>query len=89
MTAANDCYWLLKQVKTVTLQFDQKRNGFLSIMDTRTSFLNCKQAHNQSVDDYFEDIKGFVFDTIEYHGGSVAESHTLVSAEGRQWRCAK
>jgi hypothetical protein len=39
-TAANDCFWLLKQVKAVTLQFDQKRNGFLSIMDTRTSFLH-------------------------------------------------
>jgi hypothetical protein len=31
---ANDCFWLLKQVKAVTLQFDQKRNGFLSIMDS-------------------------------------------------------
>jgi hypothetical protein len=46
-------------------------------MDTRTSFLNCKQGQNQNIDEYFEDIKGYS-DTIEYHGGSVAESHTLV-----------
>jgi hypothetical protein len=47
----------------VTLQFDQKRNGFFSIMDTRTSFLNCKQGQNQNIDEYFEDIKGYS-DTI-------------------------
>ena len=40
---ANDCYWLLKQIKAVTLQFDEKRNVFISLLDARTSFLNCKQ----------------------------------------------
>lgn len=34
----NDCFRLLKEVKAVTLQFDQKPNIFISLLDARTSF---------------------------------------------------
>jgi hypothetical protein len=76
--------WLLKQVKAVTLQFDEKRNGFISLLDARTSFLNCKQSQNQSADDYLESLRGWA-DTIEYHGGTVAENHELVPEKGVRW----
>ena len=31
--ADNDCFWFLRQIKAVTLQFDEKRNGFISLLD--------------------------------------------------------
>jgi hypothetical protein len=37
-TGDNDCAWLLKQIRAVTLQFDSNRNSFLSLLDARTSF---------------------------------------------------
>lgn len=76
-TAKNDCYWLLKQIKAVTLQFDEKGNGFISLLDARTSFLTCKQLQGQSADDNLETFRGWA-DTIKYHGGTVAENHELV-----------
>jgi hypothetical protein len=78
-TAENDCLWLLNQVRAGTLQFDEKQNGFISLLDARTSFLTCKQTQKQSSDDYLETLKGWA-DTIEYHGGSVAENHELIPA---------
>jgi hypothetical protein len=76
-TTENNCYWLLKQIKAVTLQSDEKRNGFISLLDARTSFLTCKQLQGQSADDCLETLRGWA-DTIEYHGGTVAEKHELV-----------
>jgi hypothetical protein len=74
---SNDCMWMLRQIKAVTLQFDSKRNGFISAMDTRANFLNCRQQTWQSPDLYMEALKGWA-DNLEYHGGSIAESYTLV-----------
>jgi hypothetical protein len=83
-TETNDCFWLLKQLKAVTLQFDEKRNVFVSLLEARTSLLNCKQQQGQTVSEYLEVLRGWV-DTIEYHGGTVAEEFTLIKgmdAEG-------
>jgi len=76
---ANDCYWILKQIKAITLQFDERTNGFISLLNARTSFLNCRQGQTQSADAYMEALKGWA-DTIEYCGGTVAENFTLVPA---------
>ena len=46
-------------------------------MDTRASFLNCRQQTWQSPDLYLESLKGRA-DNLEYHGGTVAESHSHV-----------
>jgi hypothetical protein len=43
-TDKNDCFWLLKQIKSVTLQFDETKYGFISIMDARANLLNCRQG---------------------------------------------
>ena len=48
-TEANDCFWLLQQIKAVTLQFDEKRHGIMSLLDARSSLLNCKQQQGQPV----------------------------------------
>jgi hypothetical protein len=77
-TEANDCFWLLKKIKAVTLQFDEKRNVFISLLDARTSLLNCRQQQGQSASDYLETLRGWA-DTIEYHGGTVAENFTLIA----------
>jgi hypothetical protein len=73
----NDCFWLLKQLKAVTLKFDDKRNKFISLLDARTSMLNCRQLQGQSASEYLEILRGWA-DTIEYHGGIVAENYTLI-----------
>ena len=53
-----DCFWLLKQIKAVTLQFNEKRNCFISLLDAKTNFYNCKQHRNQTCDSYREELKG-------------------------------
>jgi hypothetical protein len=77
-TETNDCFWLLKQLKAVTLQFDEKRNVFVSLLEARTSLLTCKQLQGQTVSEYLEVLRGWI-DTIEYHGGSVSEEFSLIT----------
>jgi len=67
----------VKQIKAVTLQFDEKKNGFISLLDARTSFLTCKQGPQQTPDAYLETLRAWA-DAIEYYGGSVAENHELI-----------
>ena len=76
-TETNDCFWLLQQIKAVTLQFDEKRNGIMSLLDARSSLLNCRQQQGQPVDVYKEIIKGWA-DAIHFHGGTVAERVSAV-----------
>ena len=79
----NDCLWFLKQIKSVTLQFDSRMNAFISLLDARASFLNCRQKEGQPCNVYLEALNAWV-DAIEYHGGSVSESYELIPeyAEG-------
>ena len=79
-TESNDCFWLLKQIKSVTLQFDETKYGFISIMDARANFLNCQQGQDQTAEDYLEQVRSWA-DAIEYHGGSVSESYELIDAD--------
>lgn len=38
----NDCFWLLCQIKSITLQFDESKNAILSLLDAQHGFLSCK-----------------------------------------------
>lgn len=66
----DDCEWLLSNIKAVTMQFDAKHNGYISMLDATASFLNCRQQQGQSADNYLEAMKSRI-DTIEYHGGTL------------------
>ena len=81
-TTKNDCFWLLRQIKSVTLQFDESKDRFLSMLDAQQSFLTCKQQIGQSVDEYAECLIGWA-ETIETHGGKVAANHELIPATDR------
>ena len=76
-SAANDCYWVLKQIKSVTHQFDEKRNGYIALLDATANYVNLRQSQTQSVVENVDALRGFV-DTIEYHGGSVVAIYELV-----------
>ena len=39
----NNCVWLMQQIKSVTLQFNESKNGFLSLHDAQQCFLKCRQ----------------------------------------------
>jgi Zinc knuckle len=82
---ADDCFWLLQQIKAVTLLFDEKRNPFISAMDALKGFLNCRQNATQTPSEYLEELKGWA-DTIEYRGGTFAMSHELVPQSDDQGR---
>ena len=64
----------------ITLKFDDKKNPFVSLLEAKMSYLNCKQGSTQTPHEYLEVMKTLV-DNIEYEGGSVAESYTMVPAE--------
>jgi hypothetical protein len=79
--AKNDCFWILRQIKSVTLQFDESKNAILSLLDAQQSFLSCKQLPGQSADDYADSLIGWA-ETIETHGGTVAVNHKLIPETG-------
>ncbi|KAI2502266.1 hypothetical protein MHU86_12155 [Fragilaria crotonensis] len=66
----DDCEWLLNNIKAITMQFDAKHNGYISMLDATAAFLNCRQQQGQSADSYLEAMKSHT-DTIEYHGGTL------------------
>ena len=73
----NDCTWLLQQIRVVTLQFDSKRNPFLSLLDAWSSFLLYKQGQHQTNDSYLATMHGWV-ETIKSYGGTMAENVALI-----------
>ncbi|KAI2510045.1 Reverse transcriptase (RNA-dependent DNA polymerase) [Fragilaria crotonensis] len=77
MAMANDCVWLLKQIRSVTLQFHDNKDSFMSLLDAQFGFLSCKQKPNESADEYAENLIGWS-DTIETHGGTVAVNFKLI-----------
>ena len=50
-------------------------------MDAHQNFLNCKQAQDETTEEYLENLTLWA-DTIEYHGGTFVENHRLASATG-------
>ena len=72
-SAENDCTWLLQQIRAVTLQFDSKRNPFLSLLDAQASFLSYRQGQHQTPDSYLDMMCGWV-EMIESYGGTVVEN---------------
>ena len=66
---SNDCFWMLQQIKSITLQFNEKRYGTISLLDARWNMLNCRQEQDQSVAEYKEILKGWA-DAIDFHGGT-------------------
>ena len=79
MTAANDCVWLFSQIRSVTLQFHDSKDSFMSLLDAQFGFLSCKQKADESADDYADALIGWS-DTIETHGGTVAVNFKLIGA---------
>ena len=75
----NDCEWMLKNIKAITMQFDAKHNGYISMLDATAGFLNCRQQQGQTADSYLETLKSHA-DTIEYHGGTLVLNQNLVPA---------
>jgi hypothetical protein len=52
-----DCYWLLKSILLITLQFDKRRNGYLAIaMDAYQNFLTCKQTATLTVEEHKQQL---------------------------------
>ena len=76
-TKKNNCLWLLQQIRSITLQFDEKKNGFISIMDAQRSFLTCKQHPGQSPASYRDDLRAWAV-TITQQGGSIVANHRLI-----------
>jgi hypothetical protein len=59
---------MLKQIRSVTLQFHDNKDSFMSLLDAQFGFLSCKQKPSESADEYAENLIGWS-DTIETHGG--------------------
>jgi hypothetical protein len=73
----HDCEWLLIEIRTITLQFDDKKNPFVSLLEAKAAYRNCKQGPTQTPHEYLEAMKALV-DNIEYQGGSIAEKYTMI-----------
>ena len=78
---ANNCLWLLRQIKAITLQFNEKRNGIMSFLEARANLLNCRQQHGQTVTVFKEILKGWADATWRLGGG--ADQHGCTTR--RRW----
>jgi Zinc knuckle len=78
---ANDCIWLLNEIKGVTHQFNTKRRIFLSLLDARRAYFTCRHAQNQTNADYLEVFRSNV-EVLEYYKATVGESYELIENIG-------
>ena len=39
-----DCKWFLSNIQAMTMQFDTKHNGYISMLDAMVGFVNCRQS---------------------------------------------
>ena len=76
-SAANDCLWLLQQIKSIKLQYHESTDAFVSLMDALQQFCACTQSPGQSADDYSDRLIGW-WDTLEAHGGIFTPDPKLI-----------
>ena len=75
----HNCVWLLQQIRAITLQFDERQNGFISIMAAQLSFLTCTQRIGQSPASYRDDLRAWAI-TITQQGGTIVGNYKLIPA---------
>ena len=44
----HDCEWLLSETRAITLQFDEKKNPFVSLLEAKAAYLNCRRHTSTS-----------------------------------------
>ena len=69
-TVETGCHWLLQQIKSVTMQYDNSKHGRLSLQEALERYYSCKQAPGQTVEDYVYALTSWA-ETIESHGGQI------------------
>ena len=62
----DDCKWFLSNIQAITMQFDERRHGYKSMLNATAGFLNCRQQPEQSVTNYMEVLRSHI-DTVEYN----------------------
>ena len=75
-----NCCWLLQQIRRITLQFDEKKNAYISIMNAQRSFLSFTQFPGQTLESFRASLRGWAV-TLTQQGGSIAANFTLVPAK--------
>jgi hypothetical protein len=78
MEDARDCTWLLTTILSITLQFDNRRYPYSSLLDAYHKFFSCRQSPNQSVDDFRQNLILWS-DVIEKYGGTLVFNASLPS----------
>jgi hypothetical protein len=76
---ARDCSWLLVTILKITLQFDNRRYAYNTMLDAYHKFFSCRQSNTQSVDDYLQALVLWS-DIIEHHGGTIVFNLNLTAA---------
>jgi hypothetical protein len=67
---ANHCLWLFQEERSVTLQFEQSQNPYVSLFDEKASF--------------YPQLRAWV-DEIKYHGGTVGKISPSRCRHQRGW----
>jgi redox-regulated HSP33 family molecular chaperone len=69
-TAENDCKWFLSNIQAITMQFDKRYHGYMSMINAIAGLVNYRQQSEQTVTSYLEALKSRI-DNVEYHGGTL------------------
>ena len=76
----HDCLWLLRQIKAITMSYENKKNPMMSELEAKEKFFMCKQELNESPEDYMNKLKAWA-EVVEHCGGEIAGSWTNVPEE--------
>ena len=71
--------WLLLAIRAISYQFDQQRNIFLAIDDTKSKLFAHCQAPGTSLADYYKEFTNMV-EVLEYYGESFGDDKALTDA---------
>ena len=72
-----DCAWLLREIKNIMFRFEEKKNMYLMVCESRASLHYERQDKHETNSDYFDKFKATV-EAFEHHCGPVGQETFLI-----------
>jgi len=73
-----DCAWLLKSIKKLHYKFEEKKDLFMNLRDTKAELYGKFQRQNEDLSAFYNEFKSRV-EVVEHQGGSFGDDMGLVS----------
>jgi hypothetical protein len=68
--AADNCFWLLTNLKNICHKFEHTENRFVALVNAKAAIFNCRQGLTQTTPNYYDSFKELV-SILESYGGQL------------------